>query len=186
MTSLFLSLFGGLGTTIFFRSGLVTELCAGPRSLEEAIPFPNVSDVFVINPWQRRNTVPSIGSVLWGIASPPRKYTMTNDANSSAAICRIAEGMVDPCCSMRYHVHHSWPTKSRKQWLKSQNTLIITHHTSSAEDSWLFLVPSFLDKLRDWCYIHKVWNIVPRRAEGALASAWDGNCSQQCLPVSGT
>ena len=38
----------------------------------------------------------------------------------------------------------SWPTKSRKQWPK------YTHHTSSAEDSRLFLVPSFLDKLRDW------------------------------------
>ena len=158
MTSLFLSLFLGARYNHFVPSRLVTELCAGPRSLEEAIPFPNVSDVLVINPWQRRHTVPSIGSVLWGIASPPRKYTMTNDANSSAAICRIAEGMVDPCCSMRYHVHHwnpqnvtdSWPTKSRKQWLKSQNTLIITHHTSSAEDSWLFLVPSFLHKLRDW------------------------------------
>ena len=73
----------------------------------------------------------------------------------------------------------SWPTKSRKQWPK------YTHHTSSAEDSWLFLVPFSLDKLRDWYWIHKVWNIVPRRAEGALASEWDGNCSQQCLPVSG-
>ena len=147
VTSLFLSLFGGLGTSIFSRSGHVTELCAGPRSLEEAIPFPNVSDVFVINPWQRRNTLRSIGSVLWGIASPPRKYTMTNDANSSAAICRIAEGMVDPCCSMRYHVHHwnpqnvtdSWPTKSRKQWPESQNTLIILLPLKTPDSSWCLL-----------------------------------------------
>ena len=50
VTALFLALFWGLGTTILFRSRRVTELCAGPRRLEEAIPFPNVSDVFVRNP----------------------------------------------------------------------------------------------------------------------------------------
>ena len=51
VTSLFFSLFGGARYKHFLPiQAMVTELCAGPRSQEEALPFPNVSDVFVINP----------------------------------------------------------------------------------------------------------------------------------------
>ena len=64
---------------------------------------------------------------------------MTNYANSSAAIRRLVEGMVDPCCPICYQFHHRNPQNMHDSWSRKSKKYIrwpkYTHHTSSAEDS---------------------------------------------------